>query len=134
MRRKNASGPRENCLIVEDTLFDQKQMMRVANMGSHNLEYHPVITLAEARDALSKQKFSIILLDNNLPDGKGADFALELANHPVWSRIPVIMISDWPSPFMLPKAQAAGVTFIVGKSEFMPNLVDHALSRSRRVH
>lgn len=129
MSNNREDAARHPCLVVEDSSFDQRMIMRVANKGSSKLDYRVASTIAEARTELTRHDFSVILLDNNLPDGKGANFALELAEHDVWSKIPIIMISDWPSPFMVPKAKAAGVSFIVNKSDFMPNLVDHVLAR-----
>ncbi|WP_386629596.1 hypothetical protein [Sulfitobacter geojensis] len=32
--------------------------------------------------------------------------------------IPVIIVSDWPSPFMWEKASTAGVAYVLSKTEF----------------
>ena len=69
----------------------------------------------------------MILLDNNLPDGLGANFAVELSHDPAFSKIPVIMVSDWPSPFMWAKATAAGVLHVVNKSDFGARYVHAAV-------
>jgi len=69
----------------------------------------------------------LILLDNNLPDGVGAEFALELAGNPQHASIPVIMVSDWPTPFMWEKAASAGVLYVVNKAEFGVRYVEQAL-------
>jgi len=82
---------------------------------------------------LEKVEFHMILLNNNLPDGMGADFALELANHPKHRKKPVVLFSDWPSPFMWDKARQAGVCFVLKKAEFhlehAQQAMDHAKSR-----
>lgn len=51
-------------------------------------------SLGSARKALSQNAVSSILLDNNLPDGNGANFAVELSLDPDFCCIPVIMVSD----------------------------------------
>lgn len=106
------------CLIVEDSEFDQQMMKRVIARSHRDLRVEVVSTLRSARIALKRGSVSLILLDNNLPDGKGANFALELAAHDALRSIPVIMVSDWPSPFMWEKAASAGVLYVVNKSEF----------------
>lgn len=89
-------------------------------------------TLQSARLALDAGEVSLILLDNNLPDGVGAEFALELAANPKHSRIPVILVSDWPTPFMWEKAASAGVLYVVNKAEFGVRYVEQALSNGLR--
>jgi DNA-binding response OmpR family regulator len=48
-------------------------------------------TLAEAREQVALAPPDIILLDNNLPDGRGIDFLRELRKT---SKIPVIMVTS----------------------------------------
>lgn len=123
MPEQHLTDPKHRCLIVEDSMFDQRMMARTVDKTGREIDIHVATTLGEARAALKNDVFSIILLDNNLPDGKGANFALELAAHQDWANIPVIIVSDWPSPFMWQKAQLAGVTHVVNKTEFSSDLI-----------
>ncbi|MCE8431140.1 response regulator [Rhodovulum sulfidophilum] len=116
VERMAQSAP--TCLVVEDTAFDRMIMERKLAAYAQPLQVRFVSTLAEARNCLSEMPISIIFLDNSLPDGKGANFALELAAHRNWMKIPVVMVSDWPSPFMPAKAKAANVVAIWTKTEF----------------
>ncbi|TMM52414.1 response regulator [Sulfitobacter sabulilitoris] len=120
------------CLIVEDSAFDQRRMTRIMRQSFRNVRIDVASTLAEARRHLQRHQTSLILLDNNLPDGKGANFAMELAQDPTMARIPIVMVSDWPSPFMWEKAHSAGVRHIVDKSEFGPAIVQSALVSKQR--
>lgn len=106
------------CLIVEDNFLDQEKLRRVLTRSFNNIQVEVASTIAEARVLLRRIKASLILLDNNLPDGKGANFAVELAADVRLAHVPVIIVSDWPSPFMFDKAQSAGVTHVVNKSDF----------------
>lgn len=115
------------CLIVEDSQFDQQMMTRVIDRSEGKMRVEVAATLTAARSALRAGKVSLILLDNNLPDGVGAEFALELASDPETAKIPVIMVSDWPTPFMWEKAASAGVLYVVNKSEFGVRYVDQAM-------
>ena len=111
-----ASKP--SCLIVEDSEFDSEKLSRIINRTLNDAQVSVATTLDRARKALSKGGTDLILLDNNLPDGLGANFVQELAKDPKLAQIPVIMVSDWPSPFMWQKAASAGVFYVVNKSEF----------------
>ena len=73
--RRRATAP---CLVIEDSAFDQKRIARAVSHGCRGLELVFTETIEGARDKLAKDSFSMILLDNNLPDGTGADFAVEL--------------------------------------------------------
>ncbi len=115
------------CLIVEDSAFDQAMMARVVDRAESRMRVQVAATLQSARRVLAQGEVSLILLDNNLPDGIGANFALELAADPRHADTPVIMVSDWPTPFMWEKAAAAGVLYVVNKAEFCVRYVDQAL-------
>ena len=107
-----------SCLIIEDSEFDSIRMERVVNRSLGSIPIEVATTLDEARTRLRGGQMDLILLDNNLPDGLGANFALELAQDSALAQIPVIMVSDWPSPFMWDKAASAGVLYVVNKMEF----------------
>ena len=117
------------CLIIEDSTFDQLMMTRVIAKTQGKMRVEVASTLQAAREALAGGNVSLILLDNNLPDGLGANFALELAANALLSNIPVIMVSDWPTPFMWEKAASAGVLYVVNKSEFGARYVEEAMQR-----
>ncbi|MCX7565685.1 response regulator [Sulfitobacter sp. F26169L] len=120
------------CLIIEDSQFDQLMMTRVIGRSQDKMRVEVAATLQSARKALAAGEISLILLDNHLPDGIGANFALELASNPEHAKIPVIMVSDWPTPFMWEKAASAGVLYVVNKSEFGVQYVDQALRNGVR--
>ena len=109
--------PQRRCLIVEDSAFDCEKLKRIVSRLPAPLGIEVATTLRAARRALENNAMALILLDNNLPDGFGANFALELADHPLLGDIPIIMVSDWPSPFMWQKAESAGVAYVLSKSE-----------------
>ncbi|MEM6303708.1 MAG: response regulator [Pseudomonadota bacterium] len=120
-----------HCLIIEDSAFDSQKMSRVVDKVVKGCPVRVATSLREARKMLSEAAPAFILLDNNLPDGKGADFARELAANARLAHIPVVLISDWPSPFMWEKAASAGVLHVVDKSDFDARYV-HAAVRTAR--
>ena len=118
---------RASCLIVEDSEFDRRKMERVVNRSHSKMQVKVAQTLQSARGVLKRNRISLILLDNNLPDGLGANFALEISQDERFADIPVIMVSDWPSPFMWEKAASASVIYVLSKSEFDARYVHAAL-------
>lgn len=118
------------CLIVEDSKFDQMMMKRVLSKSFSNIYVQTASTLDSARSYLKNTPISFILLDNNLPDGKGANFVLELAANPNVADIPVIIVSDWPSPFMWDKAKEADVIQVVNKSDFTVEFIRETIAQS----
>lgn len=122
------------CLIVEDSDFDSTKLTRVIENSRHNLRVEVAATLHQARVALARGQTELILLDNNLPDGIGANFALELSRDTRFAEIPIILISDWPSPFMWEKAQSAGVSYVISKTEFDTRYVHAALQKVQKRH
>ena len=97
--------PRQSCLVIEDSHFDQKRISRALEHGCQHLDLIFADTIAAAREHLAKTPVQMILLDNHLPDGVGADFAIELSNDPKHSKKPIVMVSDWPSPLYVGQSQ-----------------------------
>ncbi|EPX82164.1 response regulator [Salipiger mucosus] len=115
------------CLIVEDTETDRAMMRRIFLRQWPKIPLVFATTLSEARRVLGEERVAMIFLDNALPDGRGADFAAELAAAPAYRRLPVVVVSDWPSPFMYAKARAANVIEIWTKSDFTPPSVQRVV-------
>ncbi len=118
------------CLLIEDSEFDQRRIRRVLDeVGIRRLDI--VETLGAARAFVMRHPVDLILLDNGLPDGFGVDFALELKARPGLASIPVVIVSDWPTPFMFDKALIARVRHVLRKDEFNIARAADVLSQSR---
>lgn len=117
-------------LLVEDSVFDQKRVARIFN-GSLAMQLVTAASLAEARNLILSNNFDIIVLDNALPDGLGVDFAAELRKKPGLRDIPILMVSDYPTPFVYDKAAAARVSMVISKDEFEPRHVRRAMRFTR---
>ena len=126
-QRLQGAGRSRTCLIIEDNEVDQIKMTRVVQRPPYGMRAHVASTLRAARRALAGDRPGLILLDNNLPDGLGANFAQELAGNPALAGVPMIIVSDWPSPFMWEKAASAGVAYVLSKAEFDGRYVHAAL-------
>lgn len=75
-------------LIVEDDVGLNRGIALA--LQNPDYEFWQAATLAEARQAWREQKFSLILLDINLPDGNGLKFLQEVRRE---SAVPVIMLT-----------------------------------------
>ena len=106
------------CLVIDDAEVDRTMMRRVLMGLVPAPRILTAASLAEARRMLDRHAVSIVFLDNMLPDGLGADFLREYRANPDWRRAPLVMVSDWPSPFMFAKARAARVLAVWSKEDF----------------
>lgn len=121
----------QSCLIVEDSAHDQQMLTRAVNYAQKDIKVQIASTLKDARLALTRIPISLILMENTLSDGRGVELALELSQHARFRTIPIIIATDWPSPFMWHKAKQAGVRHVVAKSEFGPALIRDVLNIGR---
>ncbi|WP_300056997.1 response regulator [uncultured Roseobacter sp.] len=129
---QHSGASTRTCLIVEDSTFDQEKIKRILDKSFKDVFVAVAATIEEAREHMARYQTSFILLDNHLPDGTGANFALELSANPDFSTIPIVMVSDWPTPFMFDKAQSAGVIHVVNKSDFGARYIHAALNHNAR--
>lgn len=83
-------------------------------LSRHGIRSSRVESIQEARTMLqSGQQYSIIILDNHLPDGMGVDFAAEIREQYPQARL--IMITAHDSDIDRRKARANGVDFFIAK-------------------
>lgn len=120
------------CLIIEDSSFDQEKMRRIMSHSFPSMNVEIAATIERARRKMAEYDVSVVLLDNSLPDGTGANYAMELQNDPAFKDIPIIMVSDWPTPFMFSKAELAGVAHVVNKRDFGARFIHSVLNPTRK--
>ncbi|WP_323770209.1 response regulator [Antarctobacter sp.] len=122
------------CLIVDDVEFDRRMMRRVMAKYCPDMPLIIARNLGEARVRLREKNVSILFLDNALPDGMGVDFLSEMSSDKKLRTVPVIIVSDFPTPFMYAKAQAANVCEVWSKREFVGPSVRRVVQKHVRVH
>ncbi len=122
------------CLIVDDVEFDRRMMRRVFAKHCPDMPLMVARNLTEARKRMKEQNVSILFLDNALPDGMGVDFVAELSDDKDLRGIPVIIVSDFPSPFMYAKARAANVREVWSKREFVGASVQRVVKKHARLN
>lgn len=122
------NNPAARCLIVEDDAADRLMFERMLSRSKVPCRADFAETLAVARQTLMDESYSLIILDNSLRDGNGADFVAELAASKRLASVPVAIVSDWPTPFMFAKARARNVLAVMTKSEFSSERLEHLLA------
>ncbi|PIL12427.1 hypothetical protein P775_28395 [Puniceibacterium antarcticum] len=114
-------------MIVDDSETDRMMMERVLGKQQMRLDLLFAQTLGEARNLMREDGIKFIFLDNTLPDGCGADFLMEMQEYRKRNRASVVLVSDWPSPFMYAKAEAQNVRAIWNKCDFTISAVRRVL-------
>ena len=83
----------ETCLIVDDDSFDRSLLRQAVQRQRPDMQTFEFDKLSEARDYLKTAHADLILLDNRLPDGRGADLAVELRANPRLVDTPIIVVT-----------------------------------------
>ena len=98
-------------LLIEDEPISRK----LVTVCLSQYEVATAETLAEAREQLKKQKFDLILLDLQLPDGDGFSFLSELQSGPAGGQARVILLTAKSLPSDKAKGLALGADDYVVK-------------------
>ena len=108
----------ENVLIVDDEIDICYFLTRNLNRKNYVASY--VNNLKDAEEALDKHHPSILLLDNDLPDGRGVDFAQLIKKEYPDLKIVMITAHDTPSDRKL--AIKKGVDYFIPKPFMMTEI------------
>lgn len=108
-----AMPPPLRCLLVEDSQFDRAMLHRATKEAGLGIELVDVSTLSEARSALGRQIFALMIIDFRLPDGDG----LQLVRDRLSAGMPVILISGISDDKLAESARVAGCDAFLAKHE-----------------
>jgi DNA-binding LytR/AlgR family response regulator len=124
------SGHDRYCLIVDDSRVDRSKLRKIAKKSCHD---HKVVTarsMQEAMEHVRQQHVAIMFLENDLPDGHGADMAQALEANDKYENFPVVLFKDNPTPFMFAKAESTqNVCCIWDKSDFTVPSVERVVEK-----
>ncbi|MBU2962449.1 response regulator [Citreicella sp. C3M06] len=127
------SDTTKTILVIEDSAADREMFRRVLKqVCAPRFEISFAHDLKTARQFLTQAHFALIILDNVLPDGYGADFVSELGQSKAWRRIPVLVVSDWPTPFMFDKVRNARAEAILSKDNFRAPVIRPYIEKMHR--
>ena len=119
-----------DALIVDDEM--DICFLLTGMFKKRNMQTMYVNSIHEANDILVVEQPSILVLDNNLPDGQGIDLIHDLKTvHPAMG---IILITADDTPANKKKAFNAGVDFFIGKPftlDTMNNTIDRMIAAAR---
>lgn len=114
-------------LLVEDE-DAHAELIQLSFESQPNLRLTVARTLEQARQSVARTTPDLAIIDSLLPDGRGLEFATDLATP---SRCPVILLTSQADRTMEQQALAAGVARYIVKSELtlieMPEIVEDTL-------
>ena len=113
-------------LVVEDSSSMRAYLSTIIESGSESYELDIVEASSgfEALKALPHHKFDAILTDINMPDINGLELVSFLKNHPVYNKIPIMVISTEKSEEDRKRAAALGAEEYLVKPFESGELVD----------
>jgi DNA-binding response OmpR family regulator len=109
-------------LFVEDSASDAL-IIRTALEGDYFLDW--VTNLAEAETKLSINKYDLILLDVNLPDGNGYNFCVKIKENPKTKDCPVLFLTGRESE------EDRVIGFSIGATDFIQKPVKPSELKTR---
>ncbi len=121
----------QSVLYIEDNESNIHLVERIL-MERPLVAFHVARTGQEGLDAASARKIDLILLDNRLPDTTGAQVLADLAQSPVSSMIPVIVLTSDAERATAKSLRAAGADDFLAKPfdvEVFLAMVDSYLAR-----
>ncbi len=108
---------RENkILLVDDSITTRTLEKNILTRAGYNVEV--ALNPIEAFEKLSKEKFSLIISDIEMPEMDGFEFLCKLKSEKKYSKIPVIMLSSLSKESERKKAKECGANEYLNKNEF----------------
>lgn len=128
--------PAPSILIVEDDITLVGLLQK--KLSHYGYEMLTASSVGDARRILEEKKIDCVLLDIILPDIDGFTFLTELKKHPVWKKIPVIIISNLGQNEEIAKGKALGAIDYIIKANVLPSdilkKIENVLKNNRKEH
>ncbi len=117
----------EKILIVDDSLTVRMDLLEA--FTGQGFGVMACATAAEARAALRREPFALVILDVLLPDGDGVQILEEIRNQPATSSLPILMLSSEAEIKDRIRGLRTGADDYVGK----PYDAGHVVARAREL-
>ncbi len=116
-------------IIIENNSDDQlllKEYLQSTDLNIQNIE--AAYSLAEAKQLLRQQSFSLVLLDLFLPDSKGLKSYTSLSE--INSRVPIIILSGLSDTQVSLKALSLGAQDFLIKGDYNTRILEKTVQYS----
>ena len=120
---------RLNVLIVDDSPAMQSFIRRVLELSG--VELGECLSAGEGNEAiaaLEQNWVDLILTDINMPGMNGEELVTHLSGHPVWSAIPVMVVSTDATETRVRQMLSLGASGYV-KKPFLPETIRQEVER-----
>jgi signal transduction histidine kinase len=117
--------PETHILLIEDNQGDADLVRLRLTEGQPNLRVECVPRLADALESLSRETPSLVLLDLNLPDSRGAETFRKIRE--IAPNVPVVVLSGQDDEGMALKALHQGVQDYLVKGNISSKQLDRAM-------
>ncbi|HTM10009.1 MAG TPA: ATP-binding protein [Verrucomicrobiae bacterium] len=121
-------------LLVEDNPGDARLLKEeLADAGGAGFEVTHAVRLSAALERLQRERFSIILLDLSLPDGRGLETLFSVQEHA--SNLPIVVLTGMESEELAAEALRKGAQDYLVKgtvdSDLLVRSIRYAIERQR---
>jgi len=111
-----------NILIVDDSSVMRQMIIKALNMSGLPLgEIHQAGNGREALEMLDRHWVDLLILDINMPVMNGEEMMIEMKKNPVFSDIPVVVVSTEGSATRIERMKAMGALFV--HKPFTPEII-----------
>lgn len=104
---------REPILVVDDNELNSKLIKALLVKEGYRVE--AAASAAETRERLATFQPRLVLMDVQLPDANGVEFARELKAEPATQHLIIVALTAYSSPGDADKARAAGCDGFITK-------------------
>ena len=126
---KEVAPGRVRLLVIDDDDVDRERVVRLAGNLPLGAETTQAASGNEAIALLKSQAFDCVVLDNQLPDGTGAEL-LRVLRGDGGARCPVIMVTGAGDEELAAEVMRSGAADYLPKSRLSPDNLCRAITRS----
>ena len=102
-----------NILIIDDSKFLNKQLNNILTPRNYNVQN--AYTFKEGMELLNKNRYDLLILDLNLPDGHGVDILEKVRENTNTIDLPVIVLSGEANPDLIREVLKKGANDYLAK-------------------
>lgn len=115
------------CVVMDSSGADRASLMQVAAASRHPIEIVETASITEARSVLQAGRADVVVLNSQMPDGDGLDFARELSAEARMQSVPLIVVSGETSTDGAVRALRSGAADYLAKDDLTTDVFDHAI-------
>ncbi len=119
-------------LVVDDDAVDRMAVQRALRKSDLEATVYEAENCQEAKEVLSRQAFSCVLLDYNLPDGNAIGFLKSLEE--LGLHIPTIILTGQGDEKIAVELMKAGASDYVLKDQLSPSYLSQSIRNALRIH